>query len=153
MEQALPTRRWAFVQWALLVIVVLHLVQAVVGFIAEPTFEIGPHAPTAMVAGMDYNGWHALAGVLLFGPGLVCVRRRSWSVLYLVVAGLVGIAPGIWVLFSPQVLLVLHLPHTHSDAIVHIVTGLVMIAIAGVQVAIDGGWRRSLADLRAGQAE
>jgi len=73
-----------------------HVIQAVIGFVAEPSFATGPDAPTVQVLGMDYNGWHAVAGLALFGPGLVCVLRKSWSVLYLLAAAVVGALPGIW---------------------------------------------------------
>lgn len=108
------------IQWGLLVICVVHLVQAVIGFIAEPSFAVGPGAPTVQILGMDYNGWHAVAGLALFGPGLVFCLRNSWAVL----------------------------PNNITDAIVHFVTAAVMAAVAGIQIRRDGGLRTSLADLR-----
>ena len=35
-----------------------------------------------------------------------------------------------------------------TDAVVHMVTAAVMVAVAAVQIRIDGGLRNSLADLR-----
>ena len=140
---------WSFAQWGLLVISVTHLVQAVVGFIAEPSFATGPGAPTVQILGMDYNGWHAVAGLALFGPGLVLCRRKSWAVLYLLVAAAAGGLPGIWALFSHQVAYVFTFPNNITDAIVHFVTAAVMAGVAGIQIWRDGGLRRSLADLHA----
>ena len=42
-------------------------------------------------------------------------------------------------------------PNNTTDAIVHMVTAAVMIAVAEVQIRIDGGLRNSLADLRKAQ--
>ncbi|MGA5466426.1 DUF4383 domain-containing protein [Mycobacterium sp. NPDC050041] len=140
--------RWSFAQVGLLVICVVHLIQAVVGFIAEPSFATGPDAPTVQILGMDYNGWHALAGVALFGPGLVFAMRKSWSVLYLLAAAVAGALPGIWAFFSQQVAYVFTFPNNVTDAVVHLVIAAVMITVAAVQIVLDGGIKNSLADLR-----
>lgn len=140
--------KWSFAQIGLLVICVFHVIQAVIGFIVEPSFAVGPGAPTAQVLGMDYNGWHAVAGLALFGPGLVFATRKSWAVLYLIAAGVGGALPGVWALFSHQVAYVFTFPNNITDAIVHLVTGAIMLAIAAIQIHRDGGVRNSLADLR-----
>jgi hypothetical protein len=140
--------KWSFAQVGLLIIATFHVVQAVIGFIAEPSFATGPGAQTAQVLGMDYNGWHAVAGLALFGPGLVFMLRKSWSVLYLLLAAVAGALPGIWAFFSHQVAFVFTFPNNTTDAVVHMVTAAVMIAVAAVQIGIDGGLRNSLADLR-----
>lgn len=140
--------RWSFAQIGLLIICVVHVVQAVVGFIINPSFAIGPNAPTVQLLGMDYNGWHAVAGLALFAPGLVFAVRKSWSVLYLLLAAIAGALPGIWAFFSHQVAFVFNFPNNVTDAIVHLVTAAIMIAVAGAQIRLDGGLRNSLADLR-----
>ncbi len=139
---------WSFAQWGLLVISVFHLTQAIIGFIAEPSFATGPGAPTVQILGMDYNGWHALAGLALFGPGLVFCLRKSWSVLYLLAGAVAGGLPGVWALFSHQVAYVFTFPHNITDAVVHFVTAAVMAGVAVIQIRLDGGLRKSLADLR-----
>ena len=105
-------------------------------------------APTVQILGMDYNGWHAVAGLALFAPGLVFAMRKSWSVLYLLVAGVGGALPGVWAFFSKQVAYIFAFPNNITDAIVHIATGAVMIAVAAIQIRLDGGFRHSMADLR-----
>lgn len=140
--------KWSFAQWGLLVISALHVIQAVIGFVAEPSFATGPGAPTVQLLGMDYNGWHAVAGLALFGPGLVFALRKSWSVLYLLAAAVAGALPGIWAFFSHQVAFVFSFPNNITDAVVHMVTAAVMLAVAGIQVRMDGGLKNSLADLR-----
>lgn len=142
--------KWSFAQVGLLVICVFHLIQAVVGFIVEPSFAVGPDAPTAQVFGMDFNGWHAVAGVALFGPGLVFALRKSWAVLYLLAAAAAGALPGIWAFFSNQVAYVFTFPNNITDAVVHLVTAAIMVAVAAIQIRLDGGLRNALADLRKG---
>lgn len=140
--------KWSFAQFGLLIICVFHVVQAVIGFIAEPSFATGPDAPTVQILGMDYNGWHAVAGFALFAPGLVFAMRKAWSVLYLLAAGVGGAVPGVWAFFSKQVAYIFAFPNNITDAIVHIATGAVMIAVAAIQIRLDGGFRNSMADLR-----
>ena len=140
--------KWSFAQTGLLIICAFHVIQAVIGFIAEPSFATGSGAPTVQVLGMDYNGWHAVAGLALFAPGLVCVLRKSWSVLYLLAAAVAGALPGLWAFFSHQVAYVFAFPNNTTDAVVHLVTAAVMMAVAGAQIAIDGGIKNWLADLR-----
>lgn len=143
--------RWSFAQVGLLIICVFHVVQAVIGFIVNPSFAIGPGAPTVQLFGMDYNGWHAVAGLALFAPGLVCAARKSWAVLYLLIAAIAGALPGIWAFFSHQVAVVFSFPHNITDGVVHLVTAAVMVAVAAVQIRLDDGLRNSLADLRKAQ--
>jgi hypothetical protein len=140
--------KWSFAQVGLLIICVLHVIQAVIGFIAEPSFATGPSAPTVPVFGMDYNGWHAVAGLALFAPGLLFAMRKSWSVLYLLIAAVAGALPGIWAFFSHQVAYFFTFPNNTTDAVVHLVTAAVMIAVAAIQIRLDGGLKNSLADLR-----
>lgn len=140
--------RWSFAQIGLMIICVFHVVQAVAGLIVNPSFATGPTAPTVQLLGMDYNGWHAVAGLALFAPGLVFAMRKSWAVLYLLIAAIAGALPGIWAFFSHQVAFVFTFPNNVTDGVVHLVTAAVMVAVAAVQIRLDGGLRNSLAGLR-----
>lgn len=140
--------RWSFAQIGLLIICVFHVVQAVIGLIINPSFATGPTAPTVQLLGMDYNGWHAVAGLALFAPGLVFALRKSWAVLYLLLAAIAGALPGIWAFFSQRVAFIFTFPNNITDAVVHLLTAAVMIAVAGIQIRMDRGLRNSLADLR-----
>ncbi|GAB2704291.1 DUF4383 domain-containing protein [Nocardia thraciensis] len=136
--------QWSFLQWSVFVVGVVHIVWAIVGWIAEPSFAIGHHAPATPVLGMDYNGWHAVAGLLLFTPALGAALRKSWSAWYCVVAAVGGgFVVGIWALFSHQVL-VLSFPNHRLDALEHIVTGVVLLALVAIQAVRDGGARTTL---------
>ncbi len=140
--------RWSFAQIGLLIICAFHVIQAVTGFIVEPSFATGPTAPTVQLLGMDYNGWHAVAGLALFAPGLVFAMRKSWAVLYLLLAAIAGALPGIWAFFSHRVAFVFTFPNNTTDAMVHLVTAAVMLSVAAIQIRMDGGLRNSLGDLR-----
>lgn len=140
-------RQWSFAQWGLLTISLFHVIQAIIGLFIEPSFAIGPDAPTAQILGMDFNGWHSLAGLGLFGPGLVLCLWKSWSVLYLLLAGVAGALPGIWAFFSNQIAYVFAFPNNITDAIVHLVTAAMMFSIAAVQIRRDGSLRNSLGEL------
>ncbi|WP_342228483.1 DUF4383 domain-containing protein [Nocardia wallacei] len=133
--------RWSFLQWAVFVVGVAHIVWAIAGWIAEPSFAVGEHAPATPVLGMDYNGWHAVAGLLLFGPALLAALRKPWAAWYCVIAALGGgFGVGFLALFSDHVLM-FSFPHHHMDAIEHIVTGVVLVGLVAVQAVRDGGLR------------
>ncbi len=139
---------WSSIQWAVFVIAVVHIAWAIAGWIAEPSFAMGAHAPATPVLGMDYNGWHAVAGLLLFVPGLVAMRRKSWSAWYCLAAGVGGgFIIGIWALFARNIL-VFSFPNHRLDAVEHIVTGLVLIGVVALQAVRDGGLRPVLFERR-----
>lgn len=134
--------RWTLAQWGVAVIALFHVIEAITMLLSgRLSFAIGP---SMQVLGMDMNGWHAVAGLLLFVPGLVCATRRSWAVAYLLVASLGGIVPGIWCFFSTRVMWLLVMPHQVSSGVIHLVIAAIMIVIALIQVRIDGGLARSL---------
>jgi len=73
-----PRAQWTFAQKGIVILAALQLLWALAGFIAEPSFQLGEGAPTESVLGVDFNGYHALAGLLLFAPAFYfALRRRS----------------------------------------------------------------------------
>lgn len=138
---------WTFAQWGVFVVSFVHIPWSIAGWIAEPSFGTGPDAPTTPVLGMDYNGWHAVAGLALFLPGLVFATRRSWAVLYCFAAGVAGGLPGVWALFSNQVAYIFTFPNNELDAIEHFITAAILIGIGLFQVRRDGGLKQALAGL------
>ncbi|MBL1077962.1 DUF4383 domain-containing protein [Nocardia sp. 2] len=136
--------QWSFLQWAVLVVGVVHIVWAVVGWTVNSSFGIGEHAHATPVAGMDYNGWHAVAGLALFTPALLAALRKSWSAWYCLAAGIGGgVVVGVWALFSDRVLIFTFPNHT-TDAIMHLLTGALLFALVAVQTALDGDLRKTL---------
>ena len=128
---------WTFAQKSVLAIALFQLAWATAGFIAEPTFAVGSDAPTEQVLGVDFNGWHALSGLLLFGPALVFALRPDWALLYAIAAGVLLVITGLWALASERVAYVFTFPNNEADAVLHLATGALFLAAAGVQSRRD----------------
>lgn len=136
--------QWSFLQWAVAIVGIAHIVWAIAGWIIEPSFAMGEHAHATPVLGMDYNGWHAVAGLVLFGPALLAATRTHWAAWYCVIAALGGgFGVGIWALFSDRVLMFAFPNHT-LDAIEHIATGVLLLALVAIQAVRDGSLRAVL---------
>ena len=129
--------RWTFAQKAVLAIAIFQLGWALAGFLAEPTFAVGADAPTARVLGVDFNGWHALSGLLLFGPALLFATRPEWALLYAWAAGGVLVATGLWALASERVAYFFTFPNNEADAVLHLATGVLFLAVAVIQRGRD----------------
>jgi hypothetical protein len=126
---------WTFAQKALVVLAALQLLWATAGFIAEPSFHLGADAPTERVLGVDFNGYHALSGFLLFLPAFYFARRPDWAFYYDVyVAGALFIT-GVWALFEEQPAWVFTFPNNSADGIFHLATGVLFAILAAVQWA------------------
>ena len=120
-----------------LAICVLQLAWALAGFIAEPSFDFGDGARTASVLWVDFNGVHALSGLLLFGPGLVFATRPAWALLFSFAAASALIATGIWALLSTQPAYVFAFPNNERDAVLHLATGVAFLGLGLVQARRD----------------
>jgi hypothetical protein len=141
MEAAAAARgqQWTFAQKGIVVLAAIQLVWALAGFIAEPSFHLGADAPTERVLGIDFNGYHALAGLLLFGPAFYFALRPKWALYYAIYAAGALIVTGIWALFDNTPAWVFTFPNNNSDAVFHLATGALFAIVAGVQIAQDRG--------------
>lgn len=128
---------WTFAQKALVILAALQLLWATAGFIAEPSFQIGAGAPTEKVLWVDFNGYHALSGFLLFLPAFYFARRPDWALYYTLYVVAALYATGIWALFDEQAGWVFTFPDNTNDAIFHLATGTVFLAVALIQLAQD----------------
>jgi hypothetical protein len=128
---------WTFAQQGVLVLAALLTIWSVVGLIANPDFSTGADAPTERILGVDFNGWHAVSGFLLFAPAFVAILRPVWAIAYALAAGGALVVTGIWVAADTEPLFILHLPNNGSDAVFHIAFGLLFLAIAAVQLSRD----------------
>ena len=136
---AVGRRQWTFAQRAVIVLASLQLLWALAGLIAEPSFELGAGAPTEEVLWVDFNGVHALSGLLLFAPAYYFALRPDWAVYYsLYVAGAL-FATGIWALFTTSPAWVFAFPDNTSDGIFHLATGAIFAAVAAIQIGRDRG--------------
>jgi hypothetical protein len=128
---------WTFAQKALVVLAALQLLWATAGLIAEPSFQIGADAPTERVLGVDFNGIHALSGLLLFGPAFYFARRPDWALYYTIYVAAALFITGFWALFEERPAWVFTFPNNANDAIFHLATGVVFAAVAAIQLASD----------------
>lgn len=137
--EATAARRaqWTFAQKGIVVLAALQLLWALAGFIAEPNFSLGADAPTERVLGVDFNGYHALAGLLLFAPAFYFALRPDWALYYALYAATALIVTGVWALFDEQPAWVFTFPNNSSDAIFHLVGGAAFALVAAVQIGRD----------------
>jgi hypothetical protein len=126
---------WTFAQKALVVLAALQLLWATAGFVAEPSFHVGAGAPTEKVLGVDFNGYHALSGFLLFLPAFYFARRPDWAFYYDVYAAAALYITGIWALFDQQPAWVFTFPNNSADGVFHLATGTVFAILAAIQGA------------------
>ena len=63
------------VRVTVLVLCVVILIHDAIALAINPDFGIGANAHTVKFLWVDYNGWHAVAGFALFGPGLFVWRH------------------------------------------------------------------------------
>ena len=132
-----PRAQWTFAQKGIVVLAALQLLWALAGFIAEPSFQLGADAPTEQVLWIDFNGYHALAGLLLFGPAFYFALRPDWALYYAIYAAAALFVTGIWALFEQQPAWVFTFPNNTNDAIFHLAGGALFAAVALVQIGRD----------------
>lgn len=120
----------AFLRAAVLFVSVAQLGFATAGLIANPDFARGSAATSVAVLGVDFNGWHAVAGFALFGPGLVAAKRVDWSFWYAVSATAVLVVTGVWGLLDPRpVAGLLFFPDNMGDAAFHFASAAIFAVI------------------------
>lgn len=124
-----------------MVLAALQLLWALAGFLAEPSFQLGDDAPTESVLGVDFNGYHALAGLLLFGPAFYFAMRPDWALYYAIYAAAALILTGIWALFTTTPAWVFTFPNNTNDAVFHLVGGALFAIAATIQLAQDRALR------------
>lgn len=134
---AVPKAQWTFAQKGIVILAAIQLLWALAGFIAEPNFSLADDAPTERMLGVDFNGYHALAGLLLFGPAFYFALRPKWALYYAIYAAGALFVTGIWALFDTQPAWVFTFPNNSSDAIFHLATGALFAIVAVVQIGRD----------------
>lgn len=143
MEAAAAARgQWTFAQKGIVVLAAIQLLWALAGFAAEPSFQLGDEAPTEQVLWVDFNGYHALAGLLLFGPAFFFARRPDWALYYAIYAAGALIVTGVWALFEEQPAWVFTFPNNLNDAIFHLIGGALFAAVAAIQLGRDRSAQR-----------
>jgi hypothetical protein len=132
-----PRAQWTFAQKGIVILAALQLLWALAGFIAEPSFQLGDDAPTQRVLGVDFNGYHALAGLFLFAPAFYFALRPKWALYYAIYAATALFVTGVWALFEQQPAWVFTFPNNTNDAIFHLVGAAFFAAVALIQIGRD----------------
>lgn len=102
-----------------LVLCVAVVIHDVIALAINPDFGIGAAAHTVKFHGVDYNGWHAVAGFALFGPGLFVWRRAGLARVYALAVVLALVVTAGWGLLDQHPLGILSLPDQQADALFH----------------------------------
>ena len=106
-------RRWLFVVCA------LQSLWSVAGLIANPDFSVGKAATSVQILGVDFNGWHAVAGLAIFLPGLLAATREEYAVPY-TWAAIPAMLGGLLGLFTDRPLGLFYFANVASDIALHL---------------------------------
>jgi hypothetical protein len=131
------TTRFAPIQTGVFVLSLVLCAWSLAGLIANPDFATGAAATSKQVLGIDFNGWHALSGFALFGPGLVLAWWREWAFRYALAAIVALMASAAYILVDSRPAGLLALDHNDADALLHFGSGVAYcIAVAVDRVAM-----------------
>lgn len=134
---AVPREQWTFAQKGVVTLAAIQLAWALAGFVAEPSFSLGADAPTEKVLGVDFNGYHALAGLLLFAPAFYFALRPQWALYYAIYVAVALIVSGLWALWDETPAWVFTFPDNYADAVFHLVNGVLFAVVAAIQIGQD----------------
>jgi len=96
------------------------LLWSIGGLIVNPDFTSGDAATAERLLLVDFNGWHAVSGIGLAGPGLVAALRARWSFVFALVAAVALAGTGVWALFETRPAGLFYFPHNLADALLHL---------------------------------
>jgi hypothetical protein len=117
-------------QRGVFVLSLVNTTWSVAGLIANPDFATGDAATSVQVLGVDFNGWHAMSGILAFAPGLLIARSNELSRLYVLALIPLGfVIPGVWALVDTQPMGLWPFEHNEADAVLHLANGAIYTAL------------------------
>lgn len=117
-------------QRGVLVLSLVNTTWSVAGLIANPDFATGDAATSVQVLGVDFNGWHAMSGILAFAPGILIARSDELSRLYVLALIPLGfVIPGVWALVDTRPMGLWPFEHNEADAVLHLANGVVYSAL------------------------
>lgn len=136
MPSMTPPHSWTVAQHFAIWIGLFAVLIGLVGLALNPDFSVGDDATAESFIGLDWNGWHGVAAILVGVPGLAMAWYTWLAIPYLVFRATADAAVGLWAAVDDRPLGVLFLP-TSGDAVWH-------LAIAAVvTLGIVLGIRRS----------
>ena len=114
-----PMRDWTVAQHFAIWLGLFTTVSGLIGMAINPDFAIGDDA-TAESFIVDWNGWHAVAAILVGVPGIAMAWFPGLAVPYLAYRAVTDAGVAVWAAVDDRPLGVLYLP-TSGDAILHAV--------------------------------
>jgi hypothetical protein len=141
MPSMTPPREWTVAQHFAIWIGLFTVVTGLIGFAINPDFAVGDDA-TAESFIVDWNGWHAVAALLVGIPGLAIAWLPRLAVPYLAYRAVTDAGVGLWAALDDRPLGVLYLP-TSGDAILH--ATIAAVATLGIVLAARAGRSATLA--------
>lgn len=127
-----PVREWTVATWFAMGLAAFTVVTGLIGLAMNPDFAVGDDA-TAETFIVDWNGWHALAALLVGVPGLAVAWFPGLAVPYLAYRAITDGAVALWAAVDDRPLGVLYLP-TNGDAIMHL--ALAIFSTIGVILGV-----------------
>jgi len=136
---ATAPRDWTIAQHFAIWLGLAAVVLGVVGLAINPDFAVGDNATAESFAGVDWNGWHGVAAILVGLPGIAIAWLPKFAIPYLVYRAVTDAAVGLWVALDDRPLGVLFLP-TNGDLVFHVVVAAV--ATLGILLALRSSGAR-----------
>jgi hypothetical protein len=128
-------RDWTVAQHFAIWIGLFTTVSGIIGMAINPDFAVGDDATAETFIGIDWNGWHAVAALLVGIPGLAIAWLPGLAVPYLAYRAITDAGAGLWAALDDRPFGVLYLPTT-GDAIGHAV--IAAIATLGIVLGVRG---------------
>ena len=113
-------RRLSTLGVGVLALTIFNTAWAIAGLAANPSFATGAAATSVRVLGVDFNGWHAVSGLLVFVPGFYFVYKGGLPLRAYAIAMVPALAlPGLWALVDSRPMGLWPFEHPSADAILH----------------------------------
>lgn len=115
---------------------VFFVVTGIIGLLVNPDFGTGSELNSRLFI-VDWNGWHAVATLLLAATAFVAATRRPLAVAFLGVSAVANANTAVWAMFDNTPLGVLDLPNVATDVVLHFVVTAVSLILFFAQLAHD----------------
>lgn len=135
MRSIAAPRDWTIAQHFAIWLGLLTTAVGVIGLAINPDFAVGDEATAETFLGVDWNGWHGVAAILVGVPGLIVAwpAYAGLAVPYLLYRAVTDAGVALWAALDDRPLGLLYLP-TSGDVVFHVVVA----AVAALAVVLSG---------------
>jgi len=126
----------SFAQKASLGFAAFFIVNGIIGLIVNPDFGTGSDLSSKQFL-IDWNGWHAVATLLLGATALVAMARPLWAVAFLAYNAIANGTVAVWALFDSTPLGLFDLPHVVTDFVLHLLVTVASVVAFVLQLSRD----------------